>query len=123
MIQNFKILIIFLGFVILRTPARLEENVCLLCLPKPHIEIEENSCTVTGYGKPSLNAPIPRGASYWEDKTTDGILREAQLEILDNEVCSDYVHKNTLNEEKSDMNMTNLVCAGGNGNEKACFVS
>lgn len=112
-----------IGFVILRTPARLEENVCLLCLPKPHIEIEENSCTVTGYGKPSLNAPIPRGASYWEDKTTDGILREAQLEILDNEVCSDYVLENSLSVEQSDMNMTNLVCAGGNGNEKACFVA
>jgi len=112
-----------LGFVILRTPARLEENVCLLCLPKPHIEIEAESCTVTGYGKPRLSTPIPRGAAYWEDKTTDGILREAQLEILDNEVCSEYVTENTINEKSSEMNMTNLVCAGGNGKEKACFVA
>ena len=90
---------------------------------KPHIEIEENSCTVTGYGKPSPNAPILGWASYWEDKTTDGSIREAQLEILNNEVCSDYMLDSSLNEEQSDMNMTNLVCAGGNGNEKACFVS
>ena len=96
---------------------------CLLCLPKPHIEIEAESCTVTGYGKPRLSTPIPRGAAYWEDKTTDGILREAQLEILDNEVCSEYVTENTINEKSSEMNMTNLVCAGGNGKEKACFVS
>ena len=112
-----------LGFVILRTPARLEENVCLLCLPKPHIEIEENCWTVTSCGEPSLNAPIPRGAAYWEDKTTDGILREAQLKILDTEVCSDYVLENSFHEEQRNMNMTNIVCAGGNGNEKACFVS
>jgi len=112
-----------IGFIILRTPARLEENVCLLCLPKPHIEIDQTSCTVTGYGKPSLSAPIPRGASYWEDKTTDGILREAELDILDNSVCTDYILENSLNEENGELNMTNLVCAGGNGNEKACFVA
>jgi len=112
-----------IGFVILRTPARLEENVCLLCLPKPHIKVDESSCTVTGYGKPSLNTPIPRGAAYWEDKTTDGILREAELEILDSEVCAAYVSQKIAGTEQREMNRTNMVCAGGNGNEKACFVS
>jgi len=110
-----------IGFVILQSRAKLEENVCLLCLPKPHLEIEESSCTVTGYGKPSLNTPIPRGAAYWEDKTTDGILREAELDILNTDVCSEYVAGNS--EDHKEMNMTNVVCAGGNGNEKACFVA
>ena len=76
---------------------------------------------MTGYGKPSLNTPIPRGAAYWEDKTTDGILREAELDILNTDVCSEYVAGNS--EDHKEMNMTNVVCAGGNGNEKACFVS
>jgi len=112
-----------IGFVILRTPARLEDNVCLLCLPRPHTVIENESCTVTGYGKPSLNSPIPRGASYWEDKTTDGILREAELDILMNEVCSDYMNENVVSNDEKVLNTTNLVCAGSNGKEQACFVA
>jgi len=112
-----------IGFVILQSRAKLEENVCLLCLPKPHLDIEESSCTVTGYGKPSLNTPIPRGAAYWEDKTTDGILREAELDILNTDVCSEYVAGKSEEIEQKEMNMTNVVCAGGNGNEKACFVA
>ena len=66
---------------------------------------------------------IPRGAAYWEDKTTDGILREAQLDILDNEVCSNYLMDNSMIDAKTEVNLTNLVCAGGKSNEKACFVS
>ena len=78
---------------------------------------------MTGYGKPSLNSPIPRGASYWEDKTTDGILREAELDILRNEVCSDYMNENVVSNDEKVLNTTNLVCAGSNGKEQACFVS
>ena len=89
------------GFLILRSPARLEENVCLLCLPRPDVDIEEETCTVTGYGKPSTSesSPLPRAASYWEDKTTDGILREAELEILEKQDCLDHIdsdHNNTI---------------------------
>jgi len=112
-----------IGFIILQTPARLEDNVCLLCLPKLHTEINQNSCTVTGFGKPTVGNSIPRGAAYWEDKTTDGILREAQLDILDNEVCSNYLMDNSMIDAKTEVNLTNLVCAGGKSNEKACFVA
>ena len=28
------------GFVLLRTPAQLEDAVCLLCLPRPGVEVE-----------------------------------------------------------------------------------
>ena len=70
-----------------------------------------------------MRSSIPRGASYLEDKTTDGILREAELDILDKEVCTDYLLENSLEEGKTDFTLTNFICAGGNSNGKACFVS
>ena len=65
------------GFLTLRTPARLDQTVCLLCLPPPDRDYSGHNCTVTGYGRPGL-----RGRTdYWSDTTTDGILREAHLAV------------------------------------------
>ena len=76
-------------------------------------------CTVTGYGRPTDSPVLARGADYWEDTTTDGVLREASLSIRKEEVCKDYV----LEQTGSPANMTSLLCAGGQGEKKACYVS
>ena len=47
--------------MVLRTPARLEDSVCLLCLPRPGVDMEQETCTVTGYGRPL--APQPDGGN------------------------------------------------------------
>jgi len=110
-----------IGLVVLRTPARLGESVCTLCLPREGqtAGMEDGAeCTVTGYGRPTDNPVLARGADYWADTTTDGVLREASLSIRDAEVCTDYV----LDQTGSSTNMTSLLCAGGQGEEKACYV-
>ena len=76
-------------------------------------------CTVTGYGRPTDRPVLARGADYWEDTTTDGVLREASLTIREEKVCKDYV----LEQTGSPANMTSLLCAGGQGEKKACYVS
>ena len=106
----------------LRTPARLGESVCTLCLPREGqtAGMEEGAeCTVTGYGRPTDSPVLARGADYWADTTTDGVLREASLSIREAEVCTDYV----LDQTGSSTNMTSLLCAGGQGEEKTCYVS
>ena len=103
--------------MLLRTPARLEDSVCLLCLPRPDVDIEQETCTVTGWGKPALTTPLPRAAAYWEDTETDGILREAELQIVNTERCAD-----SLDIEAEDMN--DFVCGDTSGEEReqaACF--
>ena len=106
----------------LRTPARLGESVCTLCLPREGqtagMEVG-SECTVTGYGRPTDSPVLARGADYWADTTTDGVLREANLSIREADVCTDYVR----NQTGSNTNMTSLLCAGGQGDEKACYVS
>ena len=106
----------------LRTPARLGESVCTLCLPREGqtagMEVG-SECTVTGYGRPTDSPVLARGADYWADTTTDGVLREANLSIREEDVCTDYVR----NQTGSNTNMTSLLCAGGQGEEKACYVS
>ena len=106
----------------LRTPARLGESVCTLCLPREGqtagMEVG-SECTVTGYGRPTDSPVLARGADYWADTTTDGVLREANLSIREADVCTDYVR----NQTGSNTNMTSLLCAGGQGEEKACYVS
>ena len=106
----------------LRTPARLGESVCTLCLPREGqtAGMEDGAeCTVTGYGRPTDSPVLARGADYWADTTTDGVLREASLSIRETEVCTDYV----LDQTGSLTNMTSLLCAGGQGEEKTCYVS
>ena len=114
------------GFVLLRTPAQLEDAVCLLCLPRPGVAVDQESCTVTGYGRPTLNTgegELPRGAAYWEDKTTDGILREAQLDIMSSSQCAPYLG---LSDNKpSSSYLSNTLCAKsdvGETEQSACFL-
>lgn len=105
------------GFVLLRTPARLEDSVCLLCLPRPDVDIDQETCTVTGWGKPALTTPLPRAAAYWEDTETDGILREAELEIVDTDRCTESL-------DIAAEDMTDFVCGDTRGEEReqsACF--
>ena len=33
-------------------------------------------------GQAGKEGELPRGAAYWEDNTSDGILREAELDII-----------------------------------------
>ena len=109
------------GLVILKTSARLEENVCLLCLPRPGVEVDQETCTVTGYGKPTLTNPLPRGAAYWEDKTSDGILREADLSIINSSQCASYLDVPRQDSEF----LSNIVCAKSQYSEpdqSACFL-
>ena len=105
--------------MILRSPARIEENVCLLCLPRPDVDIDQESCTVTGFGRPTISTPLPRAAAYWEDKTTDGILREAELNIVTNEECATHLPGN-----KTDL--SDFVCASSDPEseeeQSACYV-
>jgi secreted trypsin-like serine protease len=109
-----------IGLVVLRSPARLGESVCTLCLPREGQTAGEGAeCTVTGYGRPTAAPVRARGEAYWADTTTDGVLREAGLVIREQAVCRDHV----LAETSSTVDMTSLLCAGGLGGEKACYVS
>ena len=108
------------GLVVLRSPARLGESVCTLCLPREGQSAEVGEeCTVTGYGRPTDTPVRGRGSSYWSDTTTDGVLREAALTIKEDAVCEEYVQQET----GAPTNMTSLLCATGKGEEQACYVS
>ena len=45
-----------LGLIKLKAYAKLQNTICLLCLPETAKDYEGNNCTVTGYGKPSITA-------------------------------------------------------------------
>ena len=108
------------GLVILQSPARLGESVCTLCLPRGTTTIPVGEeCTVTGYGRPTAAPVLARGHTYWADSTTDGVLREAGLTVRGEDVCRDHVRQET----GAETNMTSLLCAGGSGQEKVCYVS
>ena len=111
------------GFLTLRTPARLDQTVCLLCLPPPDRDYSGHNCTVTGYGRPGL-----RGRTdYWSDTTTDGILREAHLAVRGDAACRDLWRQEVVPGggpgPEGPVNMTTFICAGGQGDEEACYVS
>jgi len=110
-----------IGLLTLRTPARLDQTVCLLCLPPPSRQYHANqNCSVTGYGRPGL---LAKGRTdYWADSTTDGILREAQLPLRPGYVCQKRF-KEVVTGKASPVNMTNFICAGGKGDEEACYMA
>jgi len=111
--------VLLTGLVVLRSPARLGESVCTLCLPREGQSAEVGEeCTVTGYGRPTDTPVRGRGSSYWSDTTTDGVLREAALTIKEDAVCEEYVQQET----GAPTNMTSLLCATGKGEEQACYV-
>lgn len=109
-----------IGLVILRSPARLGESVCTLCLPREgQGPTEGQSCTVTGYGRPTDKmVTLGRGSGYWADSSTDGVLREAELAVRGEEVCKEFRQEKT----GAATDMAGLLCAGGSGQEKACYV-
>lgn len=114
------------GFVLLRTAAQLDDGVCLLCLPRPGVDVEQESCTVTGYGKPTITGKegeLPRGAAYWEDNTSDGILREAELDIISSSQCAPYL--GLSDKQSSSSYLSNILCAKndvGETDQSACFL-
>ena len=44
------------GLIKLKAYAKLQNTICLLCLPEKAKNYDGKSCTVTGYGKPSITA-------------------------------------------------------------------
>ena len=103
---------------------------CLLCLPRPGVDVDQESCTVTGYGKPTVNTgegELPRGAAYWEDNTSDGILREAELDIIDSSQCAAYLDLSDKQSSSSSSSsyLSNTLCAKndvGETDQSACFL-
>ena len=64
-----------------------------------------------------MTSPPPRASAYWEDTETDGILREAELQIMDTESCAE-----SLDIEVEDME--GFVCGDTRCEEReqsACF--
>ena len=45
-----------IGLIKLKTNAKMETTVCLLCLPEQFKSYYEENCTVVGYGRPSKAA-------------------------------------------------------------------
>ena len=50
---------------------------------------------------------------------TDGILRKADLPIVDTILCQEYLDVNA----RSDEMHSGFICAGGKGSEESCYVS
>lgn len=50
---------------------------------------------------------------------TDGILRKAELPIVDTIMCQEYLDVNA----RSDDMHSGFICAGGKGKEESCYVS
>ena len=48
--------VVYLGLIRLKAYAKLQNTICLLCLPEVAKDYEGKNCTVTGYGKPSITA-------------------------------------------------------------------
>ena len=66
---------------------------------------------------------LPRASAYWEDATTDGVIREAELALLDPAQCA--AHLGGAESDAHAQELSSLVCAGpaeAAGNQSACFV-
>ena len=50
---------------------------------------------------------------------TDGILRKANLPIVDTILCQEFLDVNA----RSDDMHSGFICAGGEGKEESCYVS
>ena len=75
----------------------------------------------------SVNKRKRGRTDYWSDTTTDGILREAPLAVRGDAACRDLWRQEVVPEgghgPKGPVNMTTFLCAGGQGDEEACYVS
>ena len=129
-----------IGLIKLQTVAKMETTVCTLCLPETFKDYTEDNCTVVGYGRPSTAAlnQFARGiilkgfygnfhtsffalnfAEEIDQDLTDGILRQAELPIVDTIQCQEYLDVNA----RSDEMHSGFICAGGDGKEESCYVS
>ena len=50
---------------------------------------------------------------------TDGILRKAEMPIVDTILCQEFLDVNA----RSDEMHSGFICAGGKGDEESCYVS
>jgi len=91
-----------IGMIILRTPARLELNVCLLCLQDSEIITPTDNCKVVGYGKNKES----------NNDAGKGILREAEMIEAGKGKC-----------KLPSNNSSSLLCMEGTKGGKACFSS
>jgi len=108
-----------IGLIKLKTFAKLETTVCLLCLPEYHQSYFGDNCTVVGYGRPSKAALNQFSRENIEPDLTDGILRKADLPIVDTILCQEYLDVNA----RSDEMHSGFICAGGKGSEESCYIA
>jgi len=108
-----------IGLIKLKTNAKMETTVCLLCLPEQFQSYEEDNCTVVGYGRPSKAALNQFGREDIDQDVTDGILRKADLPIVDTIMCQEFLDVNA----RSDEMHSGFICAGGKGDEESCYIA
>jgi len=108
-----------IGLIKLKTAAKLETTVCLLCLPEEFKSYNEDNCTVVGYGRPSKAALNQFSREDIDQDLTDGILRKADLPIVDTILCQEFLDVNA----RSDEMHSGFICAGGKGDEESCYIA
>jgi len=108
-----------IGLIKMRTPAKMETTVCLLCLPEYHQSYFGDNCTVVGYGRPSKAALNQFSRENVAPDLTDGILRKADLPIVDTILCQEFLDVNA----RSDEMHSGFICAGGKGSEESCYIA
>jgi len=108
-----------IGLIKLKTNAKMETTVCLLCLPEQFKSYYEENCTVVGYGRPSKAALNQFGRENIDQDLTDGILRKADMPIVDTILCQEFLDVNA----RSDEMHSGFICAGGKGDEESCYIA
>lgn len=108
-----------IGLIKLKTNAKMETTVCLLCLPDHFQSYYEDNCTVVGYGRPSKTALNQFSRENVDQDLTDGILRKADLPIVDTILCQEFLDVNA----RSDEMHSGFICAGGKGSEESCYIA
>ncbi|KAF7496138.1 Transmembrane protease serine 2 [Sarcoptes scabiei] len=93
----------------LQSPAELNENTCLICLPtsrnQDYRKNFDKHCIVTGYGSKQEFGPITLR------------IREASIPIIDDQECVSKINAVT---EKTFLLPASSFCAGGEGDNDAC---
>lgn len=108
-----------IGLIKLQTNAKLETTVCLLCLPETFKDYYDGNCTVVGYGRPSTATINQFDRDQSDLDLTDGILRKADLPIVDTILCQQFLDVNA----RSDDMHAGFICAGGQGKEESCYIA
>ncbi|CAH1995448.1 unnamed protein product [Acanthoscelides obtectus] len=95
-----------IALIILMEPARMTENVGLICLPPPDLQMEDVMCVAGGYGKSSKSG------------LHSHVLRKVDLPLVPREQCEALLRKTRLGRffELHE----SFICAGGEHGEDAC---